>query len=280
MPLRGFRLRMLSLFAATVCLSAIPFARSQGSQSDAAQAKSAPSLSGPSFIPDGSFRGSTLAGWHTLGQADWRADQGEITGKGTGAGGSGWLVLDRSFQDTGLYVSFQCVGPCDTGVLLRMRPTAEGMQGTYLAIKNGELKAYNLTLDSAGKEIQRKELRSAGGLIRFAPPPPDPSAPVQPIRYPSPPSAPPGVTIPIARPQQGIREGDWNEIELLLDADILRAFMNAGGGYASVATAACESASTSSPGPSSLVDHAPQVGACHDRHPPNRPDSRKSAQRT
>jgi hypothetical protein len=87
---------MLSLFAATVCLIAIPFAHSQGSQSDAAPAKSAPSLNGPSFIPDGSFRGSTLAGWHTLGQADWRADQGEITRKGTG--GSGWLVLDRSAE--------------------------------------------------------------------------------------------------------------------------------------------------------------------------------------
>ena len=35
----------------------------------------APTLSGPSFIPDG--RASTLAGWHTLGQAAWRADQGE-----------------------------------------------------------------------------------------------------------------------------------------------------------------------------------------------------------
>ena len=44
------------------------------------------------------------------------------------------------------------------------------------------------------------------------------------------------MTIPIARPQQGIRDGEWNEIELLLDADILRAFMNDGGGYASVAT--------------------------------------------
>ena len=99
MPLRGFRLRMLSLFAATVCLIAIPFARSQGSQADAAPAKSAPSLSGPSFIPDGSFRGSTLAGWHTLGQADWRADQGKITGKGTGAGGSGWLVVHRGLHN-------------------------------------------------------------------------------------------------------------------------------------------------------------------------------------
>jgi hypothetical protein len=141
-----------------------------------------------------------------LGKADWRADQGEIIGRGTGDG-AGWLVMDRSFQDTGLYTSFQCVGPCDTGVLLRLRPVAEGMQGTYLAIKEGELKAYSLTLDSDGKEIQRKELRSAGGQIRFAPPPPDPSAAAHPVRYPTPPSAPPGVTIPITRPPAGDPRG-------------------------------------------------------------------------
>ncbi len=101
MPLRGFRLRMPSLFAATVCLIVVPFTHNQGFQSDAARAKSAPSFNGPSFIPDGSFRGSSLAGWHTLGQADWRTDQDEITSKGTGAGGAGWRVLDRSFQAPG-----------------------------------------------------------------------------------------------------------------------------------------------------------------------------------
>jgi hypothetical protein len=188
MPVRVSRLQMLSFSAVAFCLMAIPAARSRGSQADASPAGSAPALSGPSFIPDGSFRGSTLVGWHTLGQADWRADQGEIIGKGIDAGGSGWLVLDRSFQDTGLYASFQCVGPCDTGVLLRLRSTAGGMQGTYLTIKDSGLKAYNLTIDNAGKEIARKELRSAGGQIRFAPPPPDPAVPVQPPHYPSPPA--------------------------------------------------------------------------------------------
>jgi hypothetical protein len=44
------------------------------------------------------------------------------------------------------------------------------------------------------------------------------------------------VTIPITRPIQGIRQGEWNEIEPLLDANILRAFLNDGGGQASVAT--------------------------------------------
>ena len=219
----GSASRILSLSVLTLCMIASPVASSRGQEA-------ATGPSGPSFLPDSG--GSTLAGWHTLGEAAWHADQGQIVGKGTG--GSGWLVLDRSFQDTGFYTSFQCTSSCDTGILLRLRHTPDGMQGTYLAIKDGELKGYNLTLDNDGKEIQRKALRSAGGQIRFAPPPPDPSAPLRP--FPAPPGAPPGVTIPISRPRQGIREGEWNEIELLLDADILRAFMNNGGGQASVAT--------------------------------------------
>ncbi len=243
MTIRGYgsRTRAFSALALfLLSMIAIPSARSRGQEPAAkvvpADADEATSLRGPSFLPDGSFHGSTLAGWHTLGQASWRADKDEIIGKGTGAGGSGWLILDRSFQDTGLYASFQCVGPCDTGVLLRLRHTPDGMQGTYLAVKEDGLRAYSLALDAEGKEIQRKELRNAGGQIRFAPPPPDPSAPVRPIRFPALPSAPPGLTIPITRPRQGIREGEWNEVELLLDADILRAFMNDGGGQASAAT--------------------------------------------
>lgn len=159
-------------------------------------------LSGPSFIPDGHV--STLAGWHTLGQASWRADQGEIVGKGTN--GAGWLVLDRDFQDTGLYTAFECGGSCDTGVLLQLRTTSDGMQGTFLAIMDSGLKGYTLTLDRDGNPVHQKELRSAGGQIRFAPPPPDPSAPARPVRFPTLPSAPPGVTIPITRPEQGIRK--------------------------------------------------------------------------
>jgi hypothetical protein len=111
----------------------------------------APILSGPSFIPDG--RASTLAGWHTLGQAAWRADQGEIVGNGTI--GSGWLVLDRAFQDTGLYTAFECSGSCDTGVLLQLRPTSDGIKGTFLAIKDGDLKGYSLTLDRDGNQVEQ-----------------------------------------------------------------------------------------------------------------------------
>src|SRR3981189_2506545 len=61
-------------------------------------------LQGPSFVPDSTFQGSTLAGWHALGPAEWTAENGELVGKGVA--GPGWLVLNRSYQDTGFYAGF------------------------------------------------------------------------------------------------------------------------------------------------------------------------------
>jgi hypothetical protein len=34
----------------------------------------------PNFVPDYIFRGSALTGWHKLGAAEWRAENGEIIG--------------------------------------------------------------------------------------------------------------------------------------------------------------------------------------------------------
>ena len=94
-------------------------------------------LQGPSFVPDAKFQGSTLAGWHVLGQAEWSATNGELIGKGIA--GPGWLVLDHSYQDTGFYAGFRCVGVCDTGVLIRATKTEGGMRGTFLSIKGTQL---------------------------------------------------------------------------------------------------------------------------------------------
>ena len=42
---------------------------------------------------------------------------------------------------------------------------------------------------------------------------------------------PQGVTLPIARPVTGLRAGEWNTVELVLDANILRVFLNDAGGF-------------------------------------------------
>ena len=137
-------------------------------------AQSGSQLRGPAFVPDTTFKSSTLNGWHQVGKAEWSVDEGELVGNGTA--GSGWLVLDHSYQDTGFYTAFRCKGACDTGVLLRMTKTADGMKGTYLSVKDGIVEADNLTTDSSGNIVARQKLRDAAGQFRYAPPMPDPTA--------------------------------------------------------------------------------------------------------
>ena len=187
---------------------------------------------GPTFTPDSVFKGSSLSGWHALGQAGWRAENGELIGVAKPEGG--WLALDRSFQDVGFYASFRATGGAKTGVLLRAEKTASGMKGIYVALTGEEIASYALTLDAQGRELKRERLRPAGGQVRIAPPP-DPNAPARggrgaaagrggfiPGRF----GAPAGVTLPIGPPSRDLRDGDWNRIEIFLDANIVRGFLN------------------------------------------------------
>src|ERR1044072_6743531 len=76
-------------------------------------------------IPDGTFKGGTLTGWHVVGAADWKAIDGELVGTPKSPDG-GWLVLDKSFQDVEFGADFKCVGACRTGVLLRVEKQLTG----------------------------------------------------------------------------------------------------------------------------------------------------------
>ena len=188
---------------------------------------------GPTFTPDATFKGSSLTGWHALGQADWRAQNGEIVGTAKQGGDGGWLVLDRSYQDVGFYASFRCAGGCKTGVLFRAEKTPEGMKGVYVALTDGEVASYRVTLDAQGRELQRERLRYAGGQMRIAPPI-DPAAPARvgggrggPLAGRG--AAPGGVTPPIAPPSRDLRSDDWNQIEIFFDANIIRGFLNDAG---------------------------------------------------
>jgi len=74
------------------------------------------------FVPDWTFKGSALTEWQQLGQANWRAENGEIVGTPQTAEG-GWLVLNQSFQDIQLAASFRCAAACKPGVLIRAEKT-------------------------------------------------------------------------------------------------------------------------------------------------------------
>ncbi len=159
------------------------------------------------FFPDHTFAGSTLGGWHTLGQAKWRAENGEIVAD-TNAGG-GWLMLDKSFQDVAFFASLRCAADCKTGILLRAEKVGSGYKGVYVSLAESDQAAYRLTLDARGVETSREQL-AAGGRGGAAPPGGRGNG------RGGGGLGPPGVTLPISRPTGGYRKGDWNQVEIIL----------------------------------------------------------------
>jgi len=193
-------------------------------------------LPGPSFIPDSTVKGSSLAGWHTVGQAKWKLEDGNLTGTPGADGAGGWLVLDHSYQDVELFTKFMSSGGSETGILFRAEKTADGgMKGTYAQLSGGNSVTYfEVTTDADGKIIDRKPLASGGGKMRIAPPPPPnptprtrPAGGFNPGRF-SPYAEAPGVDYPYLRPDSNLVPDDWNDVELIFDANILRGNANNG----------------------------------------------------
>ena len=207
-----------------------------------------PALSGfatsKNFAPDTVFKGSSLTGW--------RVRSATPTGARRTARSSarrnpadGWS-LERSYQDVAFYASFRCAAGCKPGVLLRAEKTADGgLKGVFVSLVEGDLASYRVTLDAQGRETTRERLRPAGGgQVRVAPPPAPPpaAAPGAPAGRgaaggrggggPQPLPLPNGIESPIARPSAGLKADDWNDVEVVLDANILRAFLNDAGGIA------------------------------------------------
>ena len=190
-----------------------------------------------SFVPDWTFKGSTLDGWHGLGQVDWKAADGVLTGTPKTADG-GWLVLDKSLQDVQFGFEFRCASGCRTGVLLRAEKTANGgLKGIFVSLIEDDIAGYAVTLDANGRELTRERLRAGGGMMRFAPTAAEAAA-----------AAAAAAARGGGRGAAGGRGGggrgaqpvplkadDWNDIDIVFDANILRPMVNGrpiGGGAA------------------------------------------------
>jgi Domain of Unknown Function (DUF1080)/FG-GAP-like repeat len=207
---------------------------------------SMPHAGPPHFIPDVVFTGSSLTGWKALGGAEWRANDGEIVGTPKPGG---WLVLDKSYQDIEFFASFRCAPGCKAGVMLRADKAPDGgLKGVFVSLTEGDLASYQVTVDARGTETARTPLRfPGGGQLRVAPPPAPPAGQQPGGRGgargagggrggPGGPGQNAAITLPIARPQTGLRAGDWNTIDVVLDANILRPFLNDAGGLNGGAT--------------------------------------------
>lgn len=181
---------------------------------------------GASFRADHVFSGSELAGWHTFGQADWHAENGEITGKAQPNSNGGWLVLDQPYQDVLFFGRFRAPAGSKTGVLIRGEKTSDGgLKGLFVSLDPQDLNSYLLTLGSDGREISRSRLRAV---------PPDSNRVALP--------APQGSQAEsdtddgyIAR-SASFQPDDWNTIEVQMDANILRPRFNGGAGIRPRAT--------------------------------------------
>ena len=192
-----------------------------------------------SFIPDWTFKGSTLTGWHVLGQADWKAANGELTGTPKSPEG-GWLMLDKPLQDVEVGFDFKVSPGSKTGVLLRAEKTANGFKGVFVSLTEGDVAAYAVTLDTNGKELTRDRLRNGGGLMRVAPEPAQNTAArggggARGAGAGAPPAGgrgrgTGGIELPNLIEPSGYKTTDWNDIDVVVDANILRLWLNKGGG--------------------------------------------------
>ena len=185
---------------------------------------------GLSFMPDYTFTGSTLKGWHVLGDADWQASNGELIGKAKPNTKGGWLVLDNGYQDVAFRALFKATGSSETAVLLRMEKTNDGYTGVLLSLKKGDVTAYSVALDAKGNEIKRDKLRTAGGInYRIAPPPDTSRRAGGPGGFGGPRTAPVVPTdLPVRVPNTDFRDNDWNQIETFLETNVIRSFLNDG----------------------------------------------------
>lgn len=181
---------------------------------------------GPTFMADTIFTGSNLSGWHTLGQAQWKATDGEIIGTPKQADG-GWLVLDKSFQNVAVYANIRCVKGCKAGILFRAEKTADGMKGVYVSLAGDDLTSYAVTLDSQGKETSRTKLPQAPSESqRTVPHQAGVSVTGNPVL-----PLPAGIDLPetMMRPSGKYHPGDWNQTEVILHSDVIAPSFNGGG---------------------------------------------------
>jgi len=202
------------------------------------------------FIPDLTFQGSSLNGWHSLGHATWRPENGQITATPQNPDG-GWLILDKGYQDVEMYTEFSCGDKCDGGILLRAEKTPHGgLKGVYVSLPDGD--AYDMTLDSDGKELSRTRLpRASAQFARMAagqwsngqahvPGFAQPAVTLaeqeeEAARPAAPPAgrgagAGPGSAGLGGPPRPTVRAGDWTAVDAVVDADMVSIAINGRGG--------------------------------------------------
>ena len=114
--------------------------------------------------------------------------------------------------------------------MLRSDKAADGTKGLYAVLAGGDRVAQAIVVDAQGRITSPEPLtRTAAGQYRIAPPPPPPSAGGG--RAGGGGGAAPAAQAPFtsmfpAPPSNAFKPNDWNEFEVLVDADIFRFGVN------------------------------------------------------
>lgn len=180
------------------------------------------------FPPDWTFTGSALSGTQQIGQAAWRAENGEIIGTPKAPAG-GWLLLADAYQDLQFSASFRCASSgCVVGVLFRAEKTADGFKGLFAPVAGPDRGGVPVTLDPQGRIIARATVeapagrggggggRGGGGGGRGGG------------------TASTFVSM-FSSPSTAFREDDWNQLDFLVTDEMFRGTVNGGAGFGGAA---------------------------------------------
>lgn len=180
---------------------------------------------GQSFVPDKVLNGSSLGDFERMGNVKWEGNKDGITATSKQEAGKGFLLTRQSFQDVGIRALVKITGNPEVGFLFRCVRTDTATKAIMISFKESNVVAFNMTWDAKGNELKRTELRSARGIIRKAPAPPAQPENQNTNRARKEKSGP---ELPLPRPSTDVVAGGWNQLEVFLDLDILRAFVNDG----------------------------------------------------
>ncbi len=151
MTIRFLLARTITAVAALLCISGLMAAQAPSSRQTVEQRV---------------FNGTSLTGWHTLGGAEWRVDNGAIVGT-VRNGADGWLILDEVYGNATVTMSFEC-NQCESGLLARSEKTANQTSGVYLPLSGTNIgRMARVTLDANGKESARTPLPENAGMYKI-----------------------------------------------------------------------------------------------------------------
>jgi len=116
------------------------------------------------------------------------------------------------------------------GILFRLQKVDDGYKGILVSVKDDKATSYRISFNQQGKELSREKLRVAGNIIRVAPPAPKQAQPERANENRGGNRRPAGPDdLPMQPPSTAIIAGNWNQLEIIIDYNIIRKFINDGG---------------------------------------------------